>query len=84
MVEPHLNLFLSALSLKNKCSAFTMVSKQKEGEKRQRVYLSIDEKHEIIKKLELEVSVVRDCDEYGEINKKLATFGGLKMNSQVM
>ena len=51
--------------LKNKSSAFIMVSKLKESGRRNHVNQSISEKHELIKKLELGVSVVRFCDEYG-------------------
>ena len=62
----------------------TMASTQKESGKIKRANLSICEKQELIKKLESEVSVVRVCDKYKVRNKQLATFGGLKINSQVL
>ena len=49
--EPYLNLFFSTWSLKNKCSAFPMASKQKERVKRKCVNLSKHEKLELIKNL---------------------------------
>ena len=42
-----------------------MASKQEESGKRKRVKLSIGEKQELTKKVELEVSVARVCDECG-------------------
>ena len=65
------------------CSAFTIASRQNESGGGGHVNLSIGEKLELIKKLESGVSVVRVYDRVN-INKQLATFGGLKINSQVL
>ena len=65
MEEPHLNLFFSAKNHKNKFYTFAMASKQKKSGNRKRVNLSIGEKLELIKKLELGALVVRVSDDYG-------------------
>ena len=60
-----------------------MASKEKESEKRKRVNLRIEKKLELIKKLV--GSFGRPvCDENGVKKQTVTTFGGLKINSQVM
>ena len=58
-------VYFSVWINKNKCSAFTIVSKQKESGKRKHANLSIGEKLELNKKLESELLIVQVCDEHG-------------------